>query len=48
MITSVNGAFARRFFSSVAAASLAAVSTVSAPAPALATEELNALVCGAI
>jgi spermidine/putrescine transport system substrate-binding protein len=44
MITSVNGAFARRFFSSVAAASLAAVSTVSAPAPALATEELNALV----
>lgn len=44
MTISLGGVSMRRFLSSAAAVSLAAVSTVSAPAPAFATEELNALV----
>lgn len=39
-----DGAHLRRFFSSVAASAIVATSLVSAPAPAFATEELNALV----
>ncbi|OCP21515.1 ABC transporter substrate-binding protein [Ensifer sp. LC54] len=39
-----DGAHLRRFFSSVAASAIVAASLVSVPAPAFATEELNALV----
>jgi spermidine/putrescine transport system substrate-binding protein len=39
-----DGARLRRFFSSTAAIAIAALSTVAAPAPAFAQEELNALV----